>query len=296
MSYSLRKNETVQDGIQRIISELAAESEEHARSDGDVDERIHEIRKALKRVRAALRLVRTTTEVYARENARYRDIGRLLSDLRDTAARIETVDELDAHLAAVVDRPVLDVFRAELVEQHRRAFAAVDLAALFEEVSVGLSEGRDALGALQLDATGFDAVGGGLAKSYRRGRQFVAETGVESSVEVFHTWRKRVKYHRYHIDLLAGLWGPILGEWEDVLHDLTDDLGLAHDVAVLDDFLVESPDVLGDSVATQRIRRALHDVSTEARRASLRRGRRAYAETPEAMTERFRCYWEAWRH
>jgi CHAD domain-containing protein len=295
VSYSLKREESVEEGIRRVIEELVAESIELAESDGDLDERIHEIRKALKRVRAALRLVRPALDVYGRENRRYRDAGRLLSDLRDAYARLETVDELEDRLTAVADPSVVTTLRATLQERHRREFEAVDVNAVLEDVAERLRAGSDAFGDLALDATGFDAVSGGLLKSYRRGRRLFAEAHSDASVEVFHTWRKRVKYHRYHVDLSEALWAPVLDEWEDALHDLTDDLGLAHDVAVLDEVLVDSPDILGDSVVTQRIRAALHEASAEFRRSALRRGRRAFAETPEALVQRFQSYWDAWQ-
>lgn len=296
MSYALQRDETVQAGTRRLIRELIDECLEEAQSDRDVDERIHEIRKALKRVRAALRLVRTATTRYARENARYRDTGRLLSDLRDTRARLETLDELEERLLDATDATTIAALRADLEARHQRAFDGVDAGALMARVTDELCSGVDALGEVEVATDGFPAVRGGLAKTYRRGRRLFAEAHVDSSVEVFHTWRKRVKYHRYHVDLLTALWPPLFEGWEDALHDLTDDLGLAHDVAVLDKVLVESPEILNDSVATQRIRAALQEASAGWRRDALSRGRRAFAETPEAMVDRVHVYWDAWTH
>src|SRR5688572_18470539 len=60
------------------------------------DETIHEVRKDLKRARAALRLLREAVgdAAYAQENAELRDAARPLSGIRDAVVTLEMVEEL----------------------------------------------------------------------------------------------------------------------------------------------------------------------------------------------------------
>ena len=65
--------------------------------DADEVEAIHEARKDLKKLRSTLRLVRPVVgeEVYQRENERYRDASRRLSETRDAQVLAETIDSLE---------------------------------------------------------------------------------------------------------------------------------------------------------------------------------------------------------
>lgn len=88
MSYRLEPGEQLAPGIKRIALEELDEVLQYLREPGDdVDEAVHESRKAFKKLRGLLRLVRQEIgeEVYQRENGRFRDAGRLLSELRQRA-------------------------------------------------------------------------------------------------------------------------------------------------------------------------------------------------------------------
>ena len=89
MSYVLAPHEGATEGLQRVIREQAekmasecSEAQEHASAFA------HKARVRCKRIRAALRLARPlmTEKAFARENRWWRDLARLLSDLRDASA------------------------------------------------------------------------------------------------------------------------------------------------------------------------------------------------------------------
>ena len=69
--------------------------------EADPVEAVHEARKDMKKLRATLKLVRPVIgeEVYERENGRFRDAGRALSDVRDAQVRAETVEALAERFA-----------------------------------------------------------------------------------------------------------------------------------------------------------------------------------------------------
>jgi hypothetical protein len=96
-SYRIKKKESLQDGIQRIVTEQvdrALHQLEH--NDDDVHEAVHDSRKCFKKVRGVLRLLRDEIgeEVYKRENSCFRDAGRKLAVARDRAVMVETLDSL----------------------------------------------------------------------------------------------------------------------------------------------------------------------------------------------------------
>jgi CHAD domain-containing protein len=267
-----------------------------AHVDGDLDrhETVHEVRKRCKEVRAALRLVRGVLPTYSEENAHYRDTARRISDVRDAAALVETFDD---HVApAAEDAGVLDgdtpaAVRDRFVERRETVATEQDLEGRLENVRADLVEGRERIDRLPVATEGFDAVAGGLRKSYRRARDRMAEAYEDPETERFHEWRKRVKYHRYHTRLLRRTWeGPMKARRAE-LKTLSDLIGDEHDMAVfietMDDEELFAPDT----------RETLRDVIA-GRRAELRRegrpvGERLFAETPDRLVARLRGYWDA---
>src|SRR5437016_8438697 len=97
MGYCLKLREPLADGLKRIFCEeidaAVGLCRHPARQRGVT---VHEVRKHLKKLRAALRL--TKNEVgknrWASEDRCLREIGRLVSDLRDAHVRFQTLIQL----------------------------------------------------------------------------------------------------------------------------------------------------------------------------------------------------------
>jgi hypothetical protein len=173
MEYTLGRDESVPAGIKRIIDGKVATGIEHIDSDMDRHETVHEVRKRCKEVRAALRLVRTVLPTYSEENAHYRDAARRISDIRDAQALIETFDEHVTETAAgadALDAGTLSGAREELVERRETVAANQDLDGRLASVREDLVAGRQRIDDLPVATDGFDAVAGGLRKSYKRAR------------------------------------------------------------------------------------------------------------------------------
>jgi CHAD domain-containing protein len=122
MGYCLDAQETVSSGVRRIAREQLDKALEctqpHATSQ---DEAVHDIRVAFKKLRALLRLVSTKSKdsVLSRENACYRDAGRLLSEVRDTTAILAALDKLIAHVSGQLSRHAFDDVRKPFVKKQR---------------------------------------------------------------------------------------------------------------------------------------------------------------------------------
>src|SRR5881296_3993380 len=97
MGFKLKLREPLPDGLKRVFCEQIESAlklcRHPARQRGVT---VHEVRKHLKKLRAAMRLA--TTEVgknrHAREDRCVRKIGRLVSDLRDAQVRLQTLIQL----------------------------------------------------------------------------------------------------------------------------------------------------------------------------------------------------------
>jgi len=296
MEYTIQRGEPVSDEIKRIVDGKVKTGIEHIDGDMDRHETVHEVRKRCKEVRAAARLVRPVLPNYGEVNGHYRDAARRVSDIRDAHAAIETFDDHVRPAAredGTVSDDTLDGIRATLVGRRDEIAAKQDLEQRLDNVRADLIEGRKRVPNLPIATDGYDAVAGGLRKSYKRARNRMAEAYEDPDFERFHEWRKRIKYHRYHSRLLRSIWvGPMKARRAE-LKTLSDVIGYENDLA---EFAMMMHD---EDLFEGETREAL-DRIIRGRRADLHRegrplGERLFAEKPDRLVARLGQYWEATR-
>lgn len=297
MGYRLRSGEAVEEGVRRICREqLDKAARELTGSEDDLHEGVHQARKRFKKIRAVLRLVRPALgEAYAVENAWFRDAAGELSRARDAAALVETVDRLGDTFADQVDESFLDRVRVALGERRARLTRGeVDLQGRVDDLAEAVGGARDRVAGWTLDAEGFDAIGPGFAKTYARGRSALAAAYSARTAESFHEFRKRAKYHRYHLRVLVPVWPAVLKPFRTAAHDLTDLLGENQDLHVLRETLRTETELLGNDRDAQALLGLLEQRQAELRSRAQPLGRRVFAEQPKAATARLGAYWQAW--
>jgi CHAD domain-containing protein len=283
------------------LGRIAAEQLERALDgldDPKVDrhEAIHEARKCGKRLRALLRLARAGLgdDVYRRENAAIRDAARRVSGLRDAEALLETYERLQARFTDEVDwRRLVGVRRALVARRKRLA----DDGALPERIAAfgeALQAVRERLPSWPLDSTGFDDLAPGFKRSYQRGRKAMNAVAKAPSDGGFHEWRKRVKDHRYHLELLRDLWPAQIKARRAEVRALGELLGDEHDLSVLRSTLAAEGERFGDD-AVLLLRELAARRQAELRARMWPPGARLFAERPKALVRRYGQYWQAWR-
>lgn len=301
MAYQFEPGEPIEVGLRRIASEQI-DSAAAATGGDDPHEAVHEVRKACKKLRGLLRLVRPTApDLYERENAYFRDLARELSDLRDAEAAIETYDALMQRFGGRVDRAEMGPIRGALT-RHRQALAEEigDLDARLRAAREGLEAAHERLPRWRLassEAAGerVELFADGLKKTYRRGRKAMAAAYAHPGVDAFHEWRKRAKYLRYHLRLLRPAWPAALKRARSEVKTLGDRLGDEHDLAVLRETLPLALGADADPTRTQVFSALIAPRCAELRSEARWLGLRVYAETPKAFTRRLAAYWEAAR-
>jgi CHAD domain-containing protein len=273
--------------------ELAAARTHLLSSADDLPGAVHEARKSLKRVRALLRLVRSGVDDGVRRDAStvLRDIGRRLSVARDAAVAVETLDRLLAEHAQAVDAAAFAALRALLHDEHigiiERLRATGEPRAIAEAIE------RVEVDVDRWTCAGEHVLREGVARSAgRASTAYEAVCSQEPSDEALHTWRKRLKDLRYHVELLVPAWPALLMPLEQALHDLTDLVGDDHDLAVLHATANARPGGFHKPA-----HRGLLDDLIRGRRAALQRaafdlGTRVHVERPKALARRLSDYVE----
>ncbi|WP_299260000.1 CHAD domain-containing protein [uncultured Kushneria sp.] len=289
MPYRLEMSESSRKGLARI----AAEQIGRARRDlarRDTVEGIHKLRQRCKRVRAILRLARPALGGhYARENGRFRDIARAVGGPRDEQILIDTFDALLAAQGKSVDRRQFTPTRQQLLKRHRQALetsAMPDMAWLEAE----LERARHALEDWTPAIDRFRSLREGMVETNRRARQAMKRAEHASDEAAFHEWRKQVKYHRHHCELLSGVWKVPMEARAREAHRLADLLGEEHDLAMLAQVLREPDVAVQDQDKTRLVLEMIGERRLRLQREALLLGGRLFAERPGALGKRIKRY------
>lgn len=127
MSIRLKYQENFSEGLKRLMikeCKTALESIESAGTFEEKHEAVHEARKAFKKIRACLRLVRDEINYYKEENKFFRDLGREISDIRDATANIEALKMLEDQYDSEIYENAFNDLEKELYK-NREALAEI---------------------------------------------------------------------------------------------------------------------------------------------------------------------------
>lgn len=158
-----------------------------------------------------------------------------------------------------------------------------------------MTKAKERIGNWKIDESGFDAVAGGLGKTYKRGRKAMAQAAEQATAERLHEWRKSVKYHWYHARLLSELWPAAMKPHIGAAKELSDLLGTHHDVAVLKRTVVEEFDEIGDHRKVETFIGLADRRQTLLEAQAFELGRKLLAEGKSALQQRWDAYWCAWQ-
>jgi CHAD domain-containing protein len=274
--------------------------------EGEFGPAVHEARKALKRVRALLRLVRSELpeNICDFENQSLRRVARTLSPIREAAAVTEAAILIRDLYGDMLAPGTFDEMVRGLIDRRDRIeIEALDDPRLVERLIRDLERAHNRFAAWPTDGETREAYGLGIRDSYaairpglhatyRIGRRNMVQAYDGGSAREFHSWRKRVKDLRHQMEFLVPLWPETVTALASTLDRLGDLLGEDHDLAETMELLGEKPEI-----APNPRERSLFSALANQRRRELRLaaevlGRRVYAEKPASLTARFGEYWQ----
>jgi len=297
MAYRFKHGDSsVQDALRRIaldqIDKAIEETNERALS---IHEKVHQARKRCKKLRGLLRLVRPAFDDYRAENACFRDAARALSFVRDAEVLIGTYDGVVDAYRDQIERAAFGAIRRRLTLR-RKAIAERQREVKRRLAHVGeiMREARRRARDWRLSDSGFDALAGGLGKTYKRAAKAIAAAQSDPTPEAFHEWRKRIKYHGYHARLLSPIWREPLKAHREAAERLSDLLGAHHDLTVFQQALAEpdafhKPAEIAVMIGLARRRQAA--LASDA----FPLGTRLLAEPTAHLAARWQAYWDIWR-
>ena len=291
MGFRLKLREPLPDGLKRVFREQidsALQLCRHPARQRGVT--VHEVRKHLKKLRAAMRLAigEVGRNRHGREDRCVRKIGRLVSDLRDAQVRLQTLIQLRAETAkGPEDNPFPRV--EELLSLERESFSAA-FAGWQKQAIPQLERVKARLLKWPRAGLTWKQICGAVGKIYNRGQRGLAKTINDPEPENFHAWRKRVKDLWYQLRILQPLNRVVLTEMAHDAEVLGELLGREHDL----DFLwarlekESSDDALRDELA--QLQKLIRKRGKGLRTNALELGRRFYAEPAKAFAKRISIF------
>lgn len=198
------------------------------------DDNLHDARKAIKKARAALRLLREGIgeSFYATENAALRDAGRSLAPIRDAKSLGDAFEAFRNHHARAARSlgGIATALNIKRLATRRNLFA--DKGQLRDCVRA-LTRSRERIGRLGASALASSQVAEGIERIHRAGRKSLRNARKAETPEALHEWRKQVKYLMNALETLDAKSDPRLAKIGKRARKLADCLGDDHDLAEL---------------------------------------------------------------
>jgi CHAD domain-containing protein len=284
VAYRLKKGKSPSQDISRVV---AGEFEKALKELGDAEsseaEVVYEARKHIKKIRAVLRMFQNDLgKQYSRQNRRLRTLAHQLASLRDADVTLNTMNSIRHHFPRLVTPSIFADVQQGLRSRKRATAARVDPEHLLPRVEHALRQSARETSKSVRRAAGRSAMIAGIVRGYRRARKELACVHATPDDGLFHTWRRRVKDHWYHVRLLEGLSGKAAMRVRN-LKRLETWLGDDHNLVLLRATILKRPTRFGDEKGTAVVLGCLEKYQSSLRRRALKFGDRAFAQKPRAF-------------
>ncbi len=294
MGFRLKPDQAVSLEVRRIVLKqlnLAA-SQLTSIGDPESDDAIHQARRRVKKIRAVIRLVRPVLNGASTAfDPDLRRVSRLLAPVADGQGVIGTLNTLARRYSHALPRKTIAALRSDLVNRGRRIDSEADADHVLEKASRMLRAHRGSVKRWRLAAEGFQAIAPGLKRCVRRARRAMVVAWLHPTPARFHTWRRHVKEHWFHVRLLEGRCGDQLLPVQRRLEALDGVLGEYHNLALLHEVLVS--DTALSRAEVVRCRRVVARYQRALRRHAQLLGVRIYSDKPRRFVRRVKRLWQS---
>jgi len=295
MSYALRAGESLGDGVRRVCCDQIQEAIEASTSAPKPDvSPVHRTRRHLKKARAALRLMpcHVAPKDFKREHRRLRNVGRLISEVRDAEVRLGTVQQLRETALTHEDRTL----------QQTEEILSLELESFFAAFSDWKTEAQTKLTGIRrrmakwhLRELDCKQIRRAVQQTYKEGRRALRKARAKPTADNFHEFRKSVKELAAHLRILRPLHRPTFEKFTDDLKVLGEHLGQANDLAFLETRLTTLNDVAGEEDGLRELCGVIDKRREELQQSASRLGEKFYDERPKEFAARISKYFERWQ-
>ena len=293
MSYQLRRNQTIGANLRRICRKQVEGALAIARGERETDDTpVHQTRKHLKKARAALQMVadKIGRSQFKKQDHCFRDVGRMISDVRDAEVRLQTVrqlQEITRRTSHQTFGKTEELLLAEL-EHFIAAFAGWQKQAVAQ-----LEKVRDEIQGWPVEELDCKDIRCAVQRDYKSARHALACAKTQPTPENFHEFRSEAKRLLYQLRIMRPINPLVLGALVDDLDSVGKVFGRSHDLYFLGERLRRH-----DAQAPDRERRELVAVIDASELELQSRGvdlaERFFEERPRAFGHRLGTWLQQW--
>src|ERR1051325_10342504 len=278
-------------GVGAALGAVARDTLSEARAVLDDKQRpdavaVHDLRKALKRWRALLRLLEPFLGGDPRRlRTAARDLARELAGARDAQSAIDALDDLTESGGPLSPRTRASIRRR--LDAIRLSAEALSInEADRERLRVTLDAAGVSVNAWNLEKLTFAGLARELARTYERLRESSPKDWAKAEPNTLHDLRSLVVAHRYQMELVEPLWPKFGKLWVAEAQRLRDRLGAFPGLSVLRGFTVPH-----GVLAPWRARLTPLILARQEKhaKAAQRLGNRLLAERPKAFRRRLQA-------
>jgi CHAD domain-containing protein len=293
MGFRLKNDAAIATEIRRLVLRQLEIAIDELRAVGDPasDDAVHDARRRVKKIRALIRLVQPALDkAYRAVDRDLHEVSRMLAPVADGQGVIETLNQLAHRYRKVLPRRAVASIREGLRDRGARTDREASASGILQLAANTLRNERKRVRRWTIHGDGFQAIAPGLEESYRRARQAMIQAWSKPRPAHYHSWRRYVKDHWFHVRLIEGRCGNHLLAYQRRLEALDGVLGEYHNLILLRDVLVS--DGYLNRRETARCLRVVSRYQRSLRRHAELLGVRMYADKPRRYVRRLARLWE----
>lgn len=286
MAFRLNPKRSIRRGLKQVIRKELRQGREHL--DQAHETGLHEARKSVKKVRAAVKLLQQAgADGVDKDARRLRAAGQTLSILRDADAVIATFDQLRTRFPKRLPEHTYASMRRHLVDAKRRLTTNAKAKHSLAHVIDTLRAVRRSVKRWRVPTIAASDCPELLMSSYRASRRAMRCARTKPSPLALHCWRRRVKTLWYQLRVAESL-APNLGAEIRRFKQLETSLGEHHNLFVLQMTMADDVGFQRRPADMRAVAALSRAVQAECQRKAFRLGDRLFIERPEVFARRQR--------
>ncbi len=289
----IKQRESFREGILRLLDELHDESARYALARSRQHVSVHELRKNIKKIRGILRLLRHEIgrDKYHELNDMYREIAQKVAVLRDDTSQIELLESMqkqvdDGKINRAMSKAIRQVERkrkdefSEFYRRNRHYSVCYDILAVKEVVR-------------ELDFAGDPDyyILKSLKRIHKRARSAWEISGFLKTDEIYHYWRKQVKYLMYQMMILNIAWPDYFKAYISELNKLSGLLGKLHDLNLFNEHINEEKLIVLKPHQKKSLLKYIYRKRSTLKKRIEQVGETLFSESSEAFSMRIYDIW-----
>lgn len=291
--FVIDNEEELKDSIVRITSEQLNYVKGLTLIRKNIELSVHEIRKACKRLRALLRLIRYDIgeELFVQENTKYRDWAKSLSLLRDYNVII-------AYLAGLFEADEIPISESNFIrfinhlnEQKEEEMKVVVEGGVFKAINKRCKEQLEIISSYTNVDFGPHTIHTGVINTYR-GCLDTMEAAQRNLDDVtLHELRKRVKYLYNQMLLMQAVWPEYFIHYSSSLKSASELLGDDHNLVETITIIGETPSEILDETDKNSLIQCIENERRHIHGEVWPLMGKVFTESSEAFAGRVKSYW-----